>query len=271
MLGSSDLEPPRRIVAGHRCMLASRHDATHPRGPDRVISNLHPTGDLATMSSMEPIGRPLRESIRDLLRERIIDGTHKPGDRLVERDVATDFEVSRLPVREALRMLDIEGFVEMLPTRGVIVKQLSKKDVAELFDVREALEGLSFRRAAEHLTKRDTAKLIALRNRARRAVDADDHSALHDHNERFHDVVNVLARNDLLVSILEPLEGRLHWVLRQNRDPQRLWQEHEDLLDSIIDKDADRAAKLAVEHVRFNKNRVMTYLFGPTPGDRPAG
>lgn len=223
------------------------------------------------MSSNEPSGRPLRESIRDRLRGRIIDGTYKPGDRIVERDVAADFDVSRLPVREALRMLNSEGFVEMLPTRGVIVKQLSKKDVNELFDVREALEGLSFRRAAENLTKKDAGKLIALRNRARKAVAADDHAALHDYNEYFHDLVNDLARNDLLVSILEPLEGRLHWVLRQNKDPQRLWQEHEDLLVAIADKDADRAAELAVEHVRFNKDRVMKYLFGATPKDSAAG
>lgn len=223
------------------------------------------------MSSDEPSGRPLRESIRDRLRGRIIDGTYKPGDRIVERDVAADFDVSRLPVREALRMLNSEGFVEMLPTRGVIVKQLSKKDVTELFDVREALEGLSFRRAAENLTKKDASKLIALRNRARKAVAADDHAALHDYNEHFHDLVNDLARNDLLVSILEPLEGRLHWVLRQNKDPQRLWQEHEDLLDAIADKDADRAAELAVEHVRFNKDRVTKYLFGATSKDSAAG
>ncbi|WAC53846.1 GntR family transcriptional regulator [Gordonia sp. SL306] len=210
-------------------------------------------------------GRPLRESIRDKLRERIIDGTYGPGDRIVERDVAADFGVSRLPVREALRMLDSEGFVEMLATRGVIVKKLSRRDVLELFDVREALEGLAFRRAAERLTKRDATHLGALRNKARKALEAADGPALHGFNEEFHDAVNRLARNDLLASILEPLEGRLHWIFRQNDRPDQLWREHEELLAAIVDRDGDRAADLAVAHVRVNRNRVLSHLFGDHP------
>ncbi|MGZ8178847.1 GntR family transcriptional regulator [Williamsia sp. SKLECPSW1] len=236
--------------------------------PDPDIA---PTTRRLQMLPDEPAGRPLREAIRNELRDRIIDGTYKPGDRIVERDVAAVYDVSRLPVREALRMLDTEGFVEMLPTRGVIVRQLSKKDVSELFDVREALEGLAFRRAAEKLTKKDANRMIALRNRARRALAVGDHAALHEHNEQFHDMVNDLARNDLLVSILEPLEGRLHWVFRQNNDPQRLWDEHEELLAAIATKNADRAAQLAVEHVRSNRDRVLKYLFGSAPKDAAAG
>ncbi|SIS12250.1 GntR family transcriptional regulator [Williamsia sterculiae] len=207
-------------------------------------------------------GRPLRESIRERIYARIVSGTYKPGDRIVERDVAADFGVSRLPVREALRMLHTEGLVEMLPTRGVIVRQLSETDVADLFDVREALERLAFRRAAEKATKRDIARLGRLRVRARRAVAACDEAGLHESNEQFHDMINVFAGNALLVEILAPLEGRLHWIFRQNEDPQRLWDEHEELLDAITAHDAERAERLAVEHVQSNRTHVMNYLFG---------
>ena len=223
------------------------------------------------MTTEPNTGRRLRETILNQLRASIIDGTYKPGDRIVERDVAAQFEVSRLPVREALRMLDSEGFVEMLPTRGVIVKKLARRDVLELFDVREALESLAFRRAAERATKKDLARLIAMRNRAHRAIVAADDATLHELNEQFHDTVNELAGNTLLIGMIEPLAGRLHWIFRQNDDPAHVWREHEDLLAAILDRDTDRAADLATAHVQVNRDRALTYLFGRAKKDSAAG
>src|SRR5882757_10557537 len=165
--------------------------------PILVSARQHGDGSTARPANA-PNGRPLREFIRDCIRDRISNGTYPPGTRLVERDLAAEFAVSRLPVREAVRMLNTEGFVEMLATRGVIVKHLSRTDVDELFDVREALETLAFRRAAERATKGDVMRLEALSRKAERAVIRGDRDTVYGCNVAFHDIVTEMARNKIL-------------------------------------------------------------------------
>ncbi|MQY31952.1 GntR family transcriptional regulator [Nocardia aurantia] len=229
---------------------------------------------MTAQSGAGGIGRPLREFVRDRIRDRISDGTYAPGTRLVERDLADDFGVSRLPVREALRMLDTEGFVEMLATRGVIVRQLSRADVEELFDVREALETLAFRKAAQRATKADIKRLEALVRRADRAVERADRATVYACNVAFHDMVPEIARNKVLASMLEPIEGRLHYINLQNDEPEVLWAEHRIMVEALISGDADLSRQLSCEHIEVNRARVLTHLFGaprsrPVAGDRP--
>lgn len=217
---------------------------------------------MAGRTAVAGSGRPLREFIRDRIRDRISDGTYPPGTRLVERDLAAQFEVSRLPVREALRMLNTEGFVEMLATRGVIVRQLSRTDVEELFDVREALETTAFRKAAQRATRDDIERLEALARRAEAAIEAGDRDTVYACNVEFHDVVPEMARNKVLVEMLEPIEGRLHWINLQNDEPDVLWAEHRIMLEALIAGDADRAQQLSCEHIEVNRSRVLRHLFG---------
>jgi len=207
-------------------------------------------------------GRPLREFVRDTIRDRICDGTYPPGTRLVERDLADAFDVSRLPVREALRMLNTEGFVEMLATRGVIVRQLSRVDVEELFDVREALETTAFGKAAQRATTEDVRRLEALARRAEQALAAGDRDTVYACNVEFHDLVPQMARNKFLVEMLEPIEGRLHWINLQNDEPDVLWAEHRIMLQALIAGDVDRARQLSYEHIDVNRARVLRHLFG---------
>jgi DNA-binding GntR family transcriptional regulator len=214
-------------------------------------------------------GRPLREFIRDRIRDRISEGTYPPGTRLVERDLAAEFEVSRLPVREAVRMLNTEGFVEMLATRGVIVKHLSRTDVDELFDVREALETLAFRRAAERATKSDVNRLEALSRRAERAVIRGDRDTVYECNVAFHDIVTEMARNKILADTLEPIEGRLHWINLQNDDPEMLWDEHRIMLQALTAGDGDLSQRLSYEHIEVNRARVLDHLFGTRRNPSP--
>ncbi|MDJ0357985.1 GntR family transcriptional regulator, partial [Paenarthrobacter sp. PH39-S1] len=99
--------------------------------------------------------RPLRESVRDTIRARIFEGHYVPGTRLVERDLADEFNVSRLPIREALRMLRQEGLVSEKPnSRGIVVSSLSPEEVADLFDVRQALEVLACELASADMRER---------------------------------------------------------------------------------------------------------------------
>ncbi len=213
---------------------------------------------------------PLRDRVRDEIRQRIIDGDYPPGARIVERDLADELGVSRVPVREAFRILEAEGFVAVVPRRGVIVRQLSEADVAELFDVREALEVLACRRAAERAGQADLTRLERILGQVRKAVQASDARAAGAANEAFHDQIIALARNKLLAAMLEPLQGRLHWLFRQHDNPAELYGQHLQLFEAIASGDPDRAGLQALEHVRVNRERAFGLLFGEQAGEQPS-
>lgn len=213
---------------------------------------------------------PLRDRVRDEIRQRIIDGDYAPGTRIVERDLADELGVSRIPVREAFRMLETEGFVAVVPRRGVVVRRLSEDDVAELFDVRETLEVLACRRAAERAGKAELNRLERILGRARKAVQAADRRAAGAANEAFHDQIIALAHNKLLAGMLEPLQGRLHWLFRQHDNLAELYREHAQLYEAIASGDPDRAGAQALEHVRINRELAFRLLFGDKPGEEPS-
>jgi len=200
-----------------------------------------------------PRNRPLREDIRDVLRTRIFEGHYPPGSRLIERDLAVEFHVSRLPVREALRMLRQEGLVDERVPKGLVVAELSEKDVRDLFDVRESLEVLASRLAAERATPRDLRTLAQLVDRAEDALARGALLETHRSNSEFHDEITRIADNTFLRSGLEPLQGRMHWLFRHVTDLRELVQEHRDLLSAIASRDPERAARQSIMHI--NKYR----------------
>ncbi|HKU11739.1 MAG TPA: GntR family transcriptional regulator [Sinomonas sp.] len=193
--------------------------------------------------------RPLREVIRDTLRSRIFEGHYAPGTRLIERDLASEFNVSRLPVREALRMLAQEGLLAERASRGSVVAGLSEKDVDDLFDVRLSLEVLACRLAAQRATPEDIERLEALLDRATDALARGSINEAHRENSEFHDEVTRIADNGFLRTALEPLQGRMHWLFRHVTDLPELVQEHRDLLAAIASGDPERAAEQSAHHI----------------------
>lgn len=201
---------------------------------------------------------PLRDQVREALQARIGEGRLRPGDRIFEQDLAVEFGVSRVPVREAIRMLQSEGLVEVLPRRrGVFVRSLDRRQVEELFDVREALEGLAARLAAEGGQREAVGQLGRQSDIARQAWSDGDTDAMSRANAEFHEQLVALSGNELLGSILEPLHGRLRWLFRLNEEPDRVCGDHEELHSAIAAGDADRAVRLAQEHVRSSRRMVL--------------
>lgn len=204
---------------------------------------------MLTAEETQDKDRPLRETVRDTLRTRIFEGHYAPGTRLVERDLAAEFSVSRLPVREALRMLRQEGLISDRGARGAEVSSLSPKDVEDLFDVRQSLEVLACRLAAKRATREDLAYLKGLLDNAEAFLAKGSVMEAHRSNSEFHDAITAIADNNFLKSALEPLQGRMHWLFRHVSDLPELIREHRELYAAIASGDPDKAAAQSASHI----------------------
>ncbi|MYZ09170.1 FCD domain-containing protein [Streptomyces sp. SID2999] len=214
----------------------------------------------------EPLGS-VRERVLAALRQDIIAGRLGPGDRLVERELADRYGVSRVPVREAIRALVGEGFVLFESARRTVVRRLTPDDVRELFELREALEVYAAGLAASRATPEALEDLRALLAEAATATEAGEAEAITDVNTRFHDRILATAGNGLLVSVLEPVDGRLRWLTRRNAEWPQLLTEHQDLYAAIASGDPDRARAHALAHVRANYRSTVRHLFGEESGE----
>jgi len=199
-------------------------------------------------SSIGAAHRPLRDKVVEELRRRVIDGVYAPGDRLTEERLADHFGVSRNPVREAIRVLEAEGFLVAQPRRGAVVASLSVQDVEDLFDVRMSLETLAAALAAERAGPEGCAALVKLLNKAKTTRRMADIAAL---NTRFHATICTLSGNRLLTGFMESLHGRLQWVYRQSAETRAAdsWAEHEELAAAILAGDAEAARQATRTHV----------------------
>lgn len=215
----------------------------------------------STTTKIEPLGA-VRERVLASLRQDIIAGSLRPGDRLVERELADRFGVSRVPVREAIRALVAEGFVHFETPRRTVVRRLTPHDVQELFELREALEVYAAGLAAARATPQDLAQVEELLDLAAAATEAGDAEAITDVNSRLHDRIVAMAGNSLLTEALEPVAGRLRWMTRRNEEWPQLLVEHRELYEAIASGDPDRARTHALAHVRTNYRSTVRHLFG---------
>ncbi|EPJ36057.1 putative HTH-type transcriptional regulator YdhC [Streptomyces afghaniensis 772] len=216
---------------------------------------------MGSMTKIEPLGA-VRERVTADLRQEIIAGSLRPGDRLVERELAERFGVSRVPVREAIRALVAEGFVHFETPRRTVVRRLTPNDVKELFELREALEVYAAGLAASRATSQDLAEVQELLDRAAAATEAGDAELITDLNSRLHDRIVAMAANSLLTEALEPVAGRLRWMTRRNEEWPQLLVEHRELYEAIASGDPDRARAHALTHVRTNYRSTVRHLFG---------
>jgi len=215
----------------------------------------------STTTKIEPLGA-VRERVLASLRQEIIAGSLRPGDRLVERELAERLGVSRVPVREAIRALVAEGFVHFETPRRTVVRRLTPHDVQELFELREALEVYAAGLAAARATAEDLAQVQELLDLAATATEAGDAEMITDVNSRLHDRIVAMAGNSLLTEALEPVAGRLRWMTRRNEEWPQLLVEHRELYEAIASGDPDRARAHALAHVRTNYRSTVRHLFG---------
>ena len=200
--------------------------------------------------------KSLRDSVLDELRRRIIDSRLSPGDRLVERTLAEELGVSRVPVREALRTLEHEGFVQQRPRRGMLVRTLSTADIEALFEVRDALEALMCRRLVERLDDTGLATLTEIVEQSDLAFAAGEVATAVERNAAFHTALVRLCDSDIVSAVMEPIEGRMGWLLSQHTDAAAMNEEHRSILAALAAQDADLAADRCRQHVLSSRAAV---------------
>lgn len=198
---------------------------------------------------------PESDRVARHLRDEIVDGVRAPGGRLVERELAAELGVSRIPVRDALRQLAAEGLVTPRPRSWAVVREFTAADVADLHEVREAFERLAFRLAVERRTRDGLAQLRESVDRELRAAETGDAVAARRAAADFHEVVTALAANELLNELQRTLRSRMRWLLSQHDDLVGIAREHEALYDAIADRDAARVEQLVDAHLAAGYSR----------------
>ncbi len=198
--------------------------------------------------------------MQDELRREIIAGRFQPGERLFEDQLAQELDVSRNPVREALQALAAEGFVELEPRRGARVADVSRRRAEELFEVREALEGLVARLAARRRTAEQLARLEALTASGLAAVAEGDIDRLPQLNTAFHEALTIAAANELLAGQLDRLSHLVQWVYsaRIKLRSGDSWVEHAAIVAAIAANDEELAFRCASEHIAAARAAFLT-------------
>ncbi len=201
---------------------------------------------------LSPVDRPgpLRIKVLDALRELIVDRTLRPGQHLIETDLAERLQVSRGPVREALQALANEGWVGLRPGRGAFVHEASPQEVHEVFAVRTALESEAARLAAAHISADDIATMRECCARGRAAVRADDAREVAAENSAFHLQVARSSGIGLLYGHIASLDQRVRWLYQPlvGRRGLASWDEHDQLIEALEHHDGERAAAVMRAH-----------------------
>jgi DNA-binding GntR family transcriptional regulator len=193
----------------------------------------------------------LTQLVISRLRDAILAGDMKPGHRLIEERVAEDLQVSRVPVREALRALASEGLVEVRPRHGAVVASLKPAAAKEMIQIRATLEGLNARLAAGNLTPELVSKIEAVLARGNAKLGSGEAAKLLELNAEFHDLLYSAGANSILGDLMRSLRDRTRalFVSVSDDEVRTTWEEHAAILRAVKSGDATLAALLAERHV----------------------
>lgn len=191
------------------------------------------------------------ESVRvtRILRDDIVLGRRAPGSRLIERDIATELNVSRLPVREAIRTLVGEGVVVARPRTWAVVREFTQNDIQDFGEVREAIETLLFVFAAQRHTPEGISRLRAAYQRELAAAHAQDVETARIAASEFHEIAAGLAGNEMLGELIGVFVTRLQWLFGQHDDLLAMAEEHRILLEAVESRDVDALRVLVPRHL----------------------
>ncbi len=197
--------------------------------------------------------RPLRERVADMLREAIVTGELKPGQQLVEMELASQLGISRAPLREAFQTLSQEGLVETLPYRGTIVRKLTRTDIEELYSLRSALETFALQRVIRRGDPADAAKLRRCYEDMLAAAERGDLKAVNQIDREFHNTLIELSRHELLAMVCNMVSLRVRQVMallnERNTDIRQIAYNHLPIVQAIENGNEALAVELLQRHI----------------------
>ena len=207
---------------------------------------------------------PLRDVVFKTLRQGILTGELKPGERLMEIHLANKLGVSRTPIREAIRKLELEGLVTMIPRRGAEVAQITEKSMKDVLEVRKVLDNLSVELACERITEEEKELLQNACADFEDAVKTGDFSMIAKTDVAFHDIIVAATRNVRLSQMVNNLAEQMYRYrfeyIKDSTQHNRLVQEHKEICDGILHGDKGKALEAIEAHIDNQEIAVLKQI-----------
>jgi DNA-binding GntR family transcriptional regulator len=207
---------------------------------------------------------PLRDVVFNTLREAILKGDLKPGERLMELQLAAKLGVSRTPIREAIRMLEQEGLAVTIPRKGAEVAKMTLKDMEDVLEIRDALDELAVRIACEKISEEQLGRLIGVKELFENSTRTGDVKTIAEADVTFHDVIYEATDNPKLVTLLNNLREQVYrYRVEYIKDPKNyptLIAEHEAIVEGLKNRDQDAATAAMHAHVENQAAAVKAVI-----------
>lgn len=204
---------------------------------------------------------PLRDVVFNTLRQAILTGELKPGERLMEIHLANKLGVSRTPIREAIRKLELEGLVTMIPRRGAEVAQITEKSMNDVLEVRRAMDALCVELACERISKPELEALKGACDAFEEAVRGGDIKVIAKADVALHDIIVQATGNLRLVQLINNLSEQMYRYrfeyLKDTTCHQSLIEEHRIIYESIVKKDKEAASQAAKLHIDNQEKAII--------------
>ena len=205
------------------------------------------------------------EIIYKKLLNDILIGKLYQGQRLIEKELIDLYKISKTPLREALIKLERVGLVQKNINRGFLVKRILRKDAAEIYDLREIIDGLSIRKITENITEEKIKKIKKIIDDMELCIKNKEIDRYIEHDKYFHMILNELSGNKRLIEIMQNLNYQISILLKTSiKLPERginaSFNEHKKAFDAILNKDPIKAEEIAKNHIRRTKKAVLKYF-----------
>ena len=210
---------------------------------------------------------PLRDVVFKTLRQAILKGELKPGERLMEIALAEKLGVSRTPIREAIRKLELEGLVVMVPRKGAHVANITEKDLNDVLEVREALEELAVKNACDCATEEQLKALKQAANDFKRCAEGDDLLGCVGADMQFHEIIYSATNNKRLQQMLLNLREQMYRYRMEYMKDKRMYKllidEHDAIRKAVKKKDKEKAGQVMRTHIINQQEAIERNLAGP--------
>ncbi|MCR4740247.1 MAG: GntR family transcriptional regulator [Lachnospiraceae bacterium] len=207
---------------------------------------------------------PLRDVVFKTLRQSILSGDLNPGERLMEIHLAKKLGVSRTPIREAIRMLELEGLVTMVPRKGAEVSRISADDMRDVLEVRRSLDSLAVSLACERMTAAEREKLKEAELEFEDAIKTKKASVIAGADVKFHDIILISSKNKRLLQLVNNLAERVYRYrleyVKDERNHEKLISEHRQIMENIFSGNKAEAKKAIEIHIDNQEKNIIKQL-----------